>query len=78
MHDIKRLKISKLSHNNDGTTTLIFDLDSEFVEWFKKKEGLKRFSHKRFQEFISNSIKNFSKAPDEADGYIGKIVSEDK
>tara|TARA_B100001027_G_C16020315_1_gene220836 strand:+ start:133 stop:357 length:225 start_codon:yes stop_codon:yes gene_type:complete len=53
---IARLVISKIIDNNNGTSTLHFDLDDEFIEWFKKREGLKRFSHKRFQKFISDSL----------------------
>ena len=53
---IARLVISKIVDNNNGTSTLHFDLDDEFIEWFKKREGLKRFSHKRFQKFISDSL----------------------
>ena len=53
---IARLKISKIIDNQNGTSTLHFDLDDDFVEWFKKREGLKRFSHKRFQKFISETL----------------------
>jgi hypothetical protein len=53
---IARLKISKVVDNENGTSTLHFDLDEDFVEWFKKREGLKRFSHKRFQKFVSSTL----------------------
>jgi len=53
---IARLKISKIVDNENGTSTLHFDLDKDFVEWFKKREGLKRFSHKRFQKFVSSTL----------------------
>ena len=52
---IARLKISTITDNKDGTTTLNFDLDDDFIEWFKEREGLKRFSHKRFEKFISKN-----------------------
>jgi|TARA_Y100000034_G_scaffold128559_1_gene183411 hypothetical protein len=55
---IARLKISTITDNKDGTTTLNFDLDDDFIEWFKEREGLKRFSHKRFEKFIKESLKN--------------------
>jgi len=35
--------------NDDGTWDLVFDVDDEFQEWFKEWQGLKRWSHKRFQ-----------------------------
>ena len=53
-----RLKITAITDNGDGTTTLNFDLNDDFIEWFKEKEGLKRFSHKRFEKFIKESLKN--------------------
>jgi hypothetical protein len=53
---IARLKISKIIDNENGTSTLYFDLDKDFVEWFKEREGLKRFSHKRFQKFVSKTL----------------------
>jgi len=53
---IARLKISKITDNKNGTSTLHFDLDKDFIEWFKGREGLKRFSHKRFQKFVSETL----------------------
>ena len=53
---IARLKISKVTDNKDGTSTLDFDLDEDFVKWFKEREGLKRFSHKRFQKFVKEAL----------------------
>ena len=44
--------------NNDGTWSLIFDVDDEFQEWFKRWQGLKRWSHKRFQEIFHKAIIN--------------------
>jgi hypothetical protein len=75
---ITRLKISSIVENNDGTSTLIFDLDDEFIEWFKKREGLKRFSHKRFQKVIAEAIGNYAKKEDKSfSGVIGNIVLEE-
>ena len=53
---IARLKISKITDNENGTSTLHFDLDDDFISWFKQKEGLKRFSQKRFQKFIKETL----------------------
>ena len=33
-------------------------LDDDFIEWFKKEEDLKRFSHKRFSKFRIYFIRN--------------------
>jgi len=74
---IKRLKITDIKHNDDGTTTLIFDLDDDFINWFKEREGLKRFSHKRFNLFVQEAISNHLKADDNFDGIVGEIVAEE-
>jgi len=76
---ITRLKISKVIENDDGTSTLHFDLEEDFIEWFKEKEGLERFSHKRFAKFVNESLtnNNFSGEKDFS-GVIGRVVSEEK
>ena len=43
--------------NDDGTWTLVFDVDDEFKEWFKKCLGLKRWSSKRFQKVMHEAIR---------------------
>jgi len=74
---IKRLKIASITHNEDGTSTIIFNLDDDFIEWFKEKEGLKRFSHKRFSKFVTESMKNYVNSDEkEFKGIVGKITSE--
>lgn len=72
---IATLKIANIIENDDGTSTLSFDLDDEFVEWFKKDQGLKRFSHKRFSKFINEAIKNSLKDKDFS-GVIGRVYSD--
>jgi len=42
--------------NDDGTWNLVFDVDDEFQEWFKRWQGLKRWSHKRFQKIFYIAI----------------------
>ena len=75
---LTRLKISTIVDNTDGTSTIHFDLDDEFIEWFKEKEGLKRFSHKRFSNFIKEAISNLSKSNDKNfAGVVGTIISEE-
>jgi len=75
---ITRLKISSIVENDDGTSTLNFDLNDEFIEWFKEREGLKRFSHKRFQKVIAEAIRDYAKKEDKNfTGVIGNIVLEE-
>ena len=42
--------------NDDGRWNLIFDVDSEFQEWFKETQGLKRWSSKRFQKVLHEAL----------------------
>ena len=44
--------------NDDGTWSLVFDVDDEFQEWFKEWQGLKRWSHKRFQKVLHEALIN--------------------
>ena len=39
--DWQRLEITDVIDNPDGTSTLVFELEDEFREWFKKSFGLK-------------------------------------
>lgn len=68
---IARLKISKIIDNKNGTSTLHFDLDQDFIDWFKKKEGLKRFSHKRFQKFVASALSGST-----SDNISGTIIAK--
>jgi hypothetical protein len=75
---IARLKISKIIENENGTSTLHFDLDDEFINWFKEHEGLKRFSHKRFSKFINESLKrNNSLEKEETTGVLGRVMVQE-
>ena len=44
------------TQNDDGTWNLVFDVDDEFQEWFKEWQGLKRWSHKRFQKVLHEAL----------------------
>jgi hypothetical protein len=46
------------SQNDDGTWKLVFDVDDEFQEWFKEEQGLKRWSHKRFQKVVIEALEH--------------------
>ena len=53
------LKVAEIVDNPDGTATCYFELDKEFVEWFKKDQGLKRWSQKRFQKVVNQSLLDY-------------------
>jgi hypothetical protein len=48
--------ITSVSRNEEGHLEFDFDLSDEFVEMFKKENGLKRWSQKRFDEWVSENI----------------------
>jgi len=50
------LKIIEVKTLKDGTSELILDITDEFQEWFKKEQGLKRWSKKRFQAWLEDAI----------------------
>ena len=49
-------KVLNITENQDGSADVNLDVSDEFMEWFKKKEGLKRWSHKRFQKFFIETL----------------------
>ena len=54
--DSWKLEITNEIDNGNGTWTLMFDADDAFCEWFKKSQGLKRWSQKRFQKIMLKAI----------------------
>ena len=46
----------------DEGIELDFDLSDEFVEMFKKEQGLKKWSKKRFDEWVTENIDMILKA----------------
>ena len=51
------LKVNKIIENEDGSAEFDFEVDDEFIEWFKQKEGLRRWSQKRFEKFVFKAFK---------------------
>ena len=50
------LKIVEVKDLEDGTSEMILDIPDEFQDWFKKEQGLKRWSNKRFQAWLEEAI----------------------
>ena len=42
-----KIKIERVDEQDDGGAVVSFEATDEFVDWFKQKEGLKRWSAKR-------------------------------
>lgn len=52
--------------DDDGNHHLQVELSEEFVDWFMKREGLKKWSDKRFQKFMTEELPSIAKAKREA------------
>ncbi len=68
-HNKMGIEIVEEYDNGDGTHTLVFDVSDEFKEWFKRAQGLKRWSTVRFQNTVNEvmsqmSLKNIKKPID--------------
>ena len=50
------LKIVEVRELDDGTSEMVLDIPDEFQDWFKKEQGLKRWSNKRFQVWLEDAI----------------------
>ena len=75
------LEITEETKNKDGTSTLTFELDNEFIEWFKELQSLKRWSNKRFETFIIETITyylNKTQKEKEKEEVYQTIVQENK
>ena len=57
----KLMHVSEVVQNDDGTMDLKLDLSEEFVAWFKEKEGLKKWSQKRFEGFFKENLQLIAK-----------------
>ena len=56
------LKVNKITEHEDGSVDVDIEVDDEFVGWFKEREGLRRWSQKRFEKFVMEAIKNGTSA----------------
>jgi hypothetical protein len=53
-----KIRIEGVKEDTDGSATVSFEATDEFIDWFKEKEGLKRWSAKRFQKFFDSNLRN--------------------
>lgn len=56
------ISIIGVRRTDEGHLEFDFDLSDEFVEKFKKENGLKRWSQKRFDEWVSENIDSLLEA----------------
>tara|TARA_Y100000034_G_scaffold131417_1_gene192094 strand:+ start:2020 stop:2238 length:219 start_codon:yes stop_codon:yes gene_type:complete len=50
------LNVTSVEDQDDGTSLVMFDVDDEFITWFKEWQGLKRWSQKRFQRVMHEAL----------------------
>tara|TARA_Y100000310_G_scaffold312987_1_gene360838 strand:- start:790 stop:1017 length:228 start_codon:yes stop_codon:yes gene_type:complete len=57
VHELKGM-IEKINivERDDGSADLELEVTEKFVAWFKKTQGLKRWSQKRFEKWIHEGI----------------------
>ena len=53
------VKVVDIQENNDGSGTVNIEMSQEFMNWFKEREGLKRWSDKRFHKFFTKNLQKF-------------------
>jgi len=53
-----KVRVLEISENDDGSANVSLEVNEEFVSWFKEREGLKRWSNKRFQKFFTENLQN--------------------
>jgi len=54
-----KVKVVDIQENNDGSGTVNLEMSQEFMDWFKDREGLKRWSDKRFNKFFTKNLQKF-------------------
>ena len=48
--------VTKVTKDKEGNISFEFDLSDEFVETFKKEQGLKKWSQKKFDSWVAENI----------------------
>ena len=66
MDDIERWKfeVVEISDLKNGTSEVLLELSDDFVDWFKKDQGLRRWSDKRFNSWFAQLLVKAEAAPE--------------
>ncbi len=48
-----------ITDQDDGSALVEFDITKEFRDWFKAREGLKRWSRRRFEKFVLSGLRRY-------------------
>ena len=58
MENSPTFQVNEITENEDGTATVKVEVTDDFKEWFKKEQGLQRWSEKRFEKWFSERLRN--------------------
>lgn len=58
---IGQIKVLEVVENADGTATVHFDVPDNVMEEIKKSMGWKRWSNKKFNELVLNSLDYYAR-----------------
>ena len=58
MENSPTFQVNEIIENEDGTATVKVEVTDDFKEWFKKEQGLQRWSEKRFEKWFSERLRN--------------------
>ena len=61
---LPEIKVVGTRETEAGDLIVTFDVSDEFKYWFKKDQGLTRWSSKRFEKFFSEVLENYLKNND--------------
>ena len=71
---VHSIKVVSITDQDDGSAIVEFDITDEFRDWFKKREGLKRWSQKRFQKFVIDGLRLYLDEEDKKQGLMAELA----
>jgi len=81
--NLPEIRIAGTEETETGELIVTCDVSDEFKDWFKKDQGLKRWSQKRFEKFFVEVMKSYLNKNDQescwsilVDGKPGEVNAE--
>ena len=71
---VHKIKVISITDQDDGSAIVEFDITNEFRDWFKQREGLKRWSQKRFQKFVIDGLRLFLDQEEQKQGLVAELA----
>ena len=60
--NVLKIEVVEIKDKPDGSAEIVFEISDEFKKMLKSIYGLKRFSKKAFETFVTEAINNLYKA----------------